>query len=415
MMSLRLYDVENTGRLYFTIAVLIGILALGVFQCMHEFVFAFSWKYPDEKEISFIFASLVLPFAAIVGVLRRKIWGVQAIAAYLVIALISLLMSVWFWGPSMSFPKAWWIIGPVLLVTFLVRQELWTALWINLSARTRTIYLKMVQAGFVALLSVAPIYALVTLVRGGSPYPALEAPRGHALSVSATDSGIPLPYPFQFELPSEAKMLRILKNRTLVLIVRGKPFFISPENDFKAVIGEFSAKSVSVKDFMRERFGAIPTLLKSIALGDHPDQFVELSATGLWGVATVNDQQHGASLRVLLWTDQELPLGEIRTTVSSTEAKSWDWIYSIHSNRETPWPVQRYLEQAELAKINKNYFPEGICRAFAAVSDPGNVSLMRDFILYLGRTQGSAAAKSQLKESLLAYPNSPLLSDIHLQ
>ncbi len=416
-MDLKLYSVERAKRRVVVIILMAALFAYAIWRVFHDGTLS-DWKEPEQYlgNLTWIIRALVLPLAATIGMYLLKPWGISFVSLWILFEISAFEMQLAFYGPTFSFPGGWWVISLSFAFFILIGiRDLWDS-FLYRALKSKTITPLWVNKAFWALvilfiLCAVPSYFVFCGLKTGFSYPELM-PLPYEGKVFSPSDLPPLPFGYQLNLPSPLKNIYVYPKEGRVCLKIGKHLWtLESKNDLQDA---FQDVTKSKEKFLKERYGIIPRIIKSIPFGGYPDYFYEIKQNGLWGVISIKEMdKRDAAVEVYLWDANGSPLGEISGYAASISKSDWDWVYTLGKTGSS-WSPDQY------ASVAKKYRAEGqkdlaeFCLASAVLVDKEKTSRLKSLIDFLRKNDRIEKAQYELKVALEAFPQDSLLKSMQL-
>lgn len=311
---------------------------------------------------------VVLPIAAAISIWRQHHYSGALLTGWFFAAVgVGLLSDVLLWGAWTLTPNRWaqGILASLGLLTFGPR-EAWRGTAFRVFGTNGRLW--------VFCLLLVPVGLFLKMRLSSWPkWPVLYVPVTVVTLDESAGVGPAMPFGFTLALPAKAKVWSFSQSGSFVLNTSNQStVIVDRDNLWDAAMEGTPFGHAALPAFMEERFGAVPTLLKSVAW-PHPSVFMRLQGKGIlaYGAIWPGKRPGKQGLSIAIWDDHLKPLGSLSATWTGSQASTMQWLRTLRAESpDQAGSPGRHLTPLEAKSMSDTDLVS------AAFREPGNVSVL---------------------------------------
>jgi hypothetical protein len=360
-----------------------------------------SWTFLNGNKFWSNFALLAF-FPAAIAVQFHRIHPKAGLLLFVWTAfLLSMLTSiVCIWGLWFVGALVWIELGvAVFLILLLGPFKLWSGLGAMRKGGGSTILSDRI---LVALLFICPQIFFGWMHFKDWSSESLLFPKTERVSMGAPTSLNPrtlMPFAYQIELPDGTQPLNVLPNDGELCFQKDRFFVVlSSKNALAVGLKDLHLGPDALKAFMDERFGAVPSMLKTLAV-DRPERFLCLEGNGIIAYAAIDPVKKNQTriLKIEIWDERGQGIGNILAQWPVENGPPETWLKTLQLTSVPEPSANQRLAWVSSAYGMGDSRTAGIQLAYAALQMPPQPYILRRYALYQENSGREAVAKKILE------------------
>lgn len=208
-----------------------------------------------------------------------------------------------------------------------------------------------------------------------------------------------MPFAYQIALPDGAQPLNVMPGEGELVFQKNRLFFVlSSKNALADGLKDLHLGPEALKAFMDERFGAVPTVLKTVAV-DRPERFLCLEGNGIIAYAAIEPVKKNQTrfLRVNIWNEQGQGIGNMFVQWPIENGPPETWLETLQLTSIPEPSSDQHMAWAGLADGIGDSGTAGMQLAYAALQMPPQPDILRRYAQYQENSGREAVAKKILE------------------